>query len=139
MAGTAISITIDVDTSHLPTVEIDDDVIAQWIGSRLNDTRNTFIQHMSGGGGGRSYGRHTASAPGAYPATDSGRLAGSVDWQMTDTRQGTLDSDVEYAGYLTTGTTHMAPRKMLADALQEVLAARPETDELKAAVKVETK
>lgn len=110
------------------TVKIDDDVIEAWIDERLNDARNTFIGHMGGGG---------PSSPGDYPKTDTGRLANSVDYQMTDARSGVLYSDIEYAGYLTDGTKHMAPRLMLGDALDEVMGARPNTDELAKAVKFE--
>ena len=136
-----LTITISQNLSNPIGAGIDDAVIGEWIEQRLNDARNTFIQHMSGGGGGQSYrrgkqGHHQASAPGDYPATDSGRLANSVDYQVTGPREGKLFSDIEYAAYLTDGTSKIAPRKMLVDALDEVMAARPNTDELAQAVKI---
>lgn len=130
-------ITIQLELEGMPTeAVIEDDVISAWIEARLNDGRNTFIQNVSrGGGSGHRYGNHTASAPGEYPATDTGRLVNSVDYQMHNPREGALVSDVKYAEYLTDGTQFMAPRKMLADALAEALAARPASDDLAKAVK----
>jgi len=131
---TAISVTVTVSGDVRP--RIDDSVIAAWIDARLNDGRNTFITNASrGGGGGRQYGRHRASAPGEYPATDSGRLVNSVDSQMNSDYEGELFSDVEYGRYLAGGTSRMAPRKMLYEALTEALDARPDFDALTAAVK----
>lgn len=139
MAG--IAITIDMDMDRIEAV-IDEEVISAWIEDRLNDARSHFIQSASrGGGGGRVYRQHgklhRASAPGEYPATDSGRLVSSVDYEMAGPFEGHLQSDVEYALYLTTGTSKMAARKMLADALEDVLKARPATDELAQAVTFE--
>lgn len=109
--------------TELPEAEIDDDIIAEWIEDRLNDGRNEFIRAMGRPGNG-------PSAPGEYPKTDGGRLANSVDYQMTGTRMGTLGSDVIYALYLTTGTQKMAPRKMFVEALDDALKRRPENDKL---------
>jgi len=126
-----VTTTITVKVSGKITAKIDDAIIAEWIDDRLNDGRNVFVTSASrGGGGGRVYGKHRASAPGEYPATDSGRLANSVDSEMTGPRSGALFSAVEYAGFLTSGTSKMAPRKMLADALHEALSQRPASDEL---------
>lgn len=127
----------------VPNPHIDDEVIAAWIEERLNDGRNTFIRHMSGSHSGRTYrrgksGSHTASAPGDWPATDSGRLASSTDYQMTGPREGTLGSDIEYAVYLTLGTYKMGPRQMYQEALQEVMDQRPAGDELAKAVTLDT-
>ena len=133
MAGVSVSVTVEV--GHL-SAEIDDDVIADWIESRLNDGRNTFIMHMSDGGHGYAYGDHVASAPGEYPQTWGGALANSPTPEMHGSRSGSLTSDLEYAGYLTTGTTIMEPRQMFAEALREVIDARPETDVLRGAVKI---
>jgi len=135
MAG--VSVTITVDVGDLPTVSIDEDVIADWIEGRLNDARNVFIQHMTEGGSGITYGDHVASAPGEYPQSWDGGLINSPMPEMHGTRSGSLTSDLIYAGYLTTGTTKMAPRQMFAEALDESISARPEEDALRAAVKIE--
>jgi len=128
----SVSVTIDIDEMHVP--KIDEAAVGRWIESRLNDARNRFIQRVSrGGGAGRIYrhgkrSQHHASAPGEYPATDSGRLVNSVHYEMRGPYSGALVSDVGYAGFLTEGTVRMAPRKMLADALHEVLESNPRKD-----------
>jgi len=133
------SVRITVVLTGVPDAEISDEIISEWIENRLNDGRNVFIQHASrGGGGGRVYGSHRASAPGEYPATDSGRLVNSVDAELLSAREGQLHSDVAYASYLTTGTSHMAPRQMLREALEEAISARPNPEELAKAVRFTT-
>lgn len=128
--------TITVELHNLPTPMIDDRVISGWIERRLNDARNTFIRNVSrGGGGGRLYGKHRASAPGEYPATGTGRLVNSVHFQMNSPREGVLDSDLVYADYLTGGTQYMLPRRMLGDALSDVIRTRPEFDKLAGAAR----
>jgi len=122
MADVTVRITVDV--SNLPTVAIDEGVITSWIDNRLNDARNYFISNASG---------PSPSSPGDWPGADTGRLIGSIDYEASG-REGSLFSEVEYAGYLTTGTSKMAARKMLPDALDESLSARPELAELAKAV-----
>jgi len=140
------TINISVDLEDLPIPTISDDAISTWIEARLNDARNLFIQRVSrGGGGGRTYRRgrgrvHRASAPGEYPATDTGRLVNSVAFEMHGPRSGSIFSDLEYAKYLAEGTgggERMAARRMLADALREVLESRPNTDPLARAARLE--
>jgi len=135
MAGVSVSVNVQLPAL---SAEIDEEVITGWIEDRLNDGRTTFIQHMTEGGSGIDYGGHIASAPGEYPQTWGGALSGSVMPEMHGTRSGSLISDLIYAGYLTTGTKKMAPRQMFAEAVQEVIDARPETDALRGAVKIVT-
>jgi hypothetical protein len=115
-----VSISLVADVDRVLSVRVDDAKITAYIGARLNDARNHFIRNMSGGG---------PSLPGDFPKTDTGRLAASVDFDV-GFREGSLFTDVEYARFLVTGTRHMAERKMLADALEEIMDARPATDEL---------
>jgi hypothetical protein len=124
--ATSISVTVTSRVNPEVDPHIDDEIIAEWIEGRLNDGRNRFITSMGSGP------RH--SAPGAYPNQQTGALAGSVNYQMTGPREGELFSDIEYAGYLAGGTDKMAKRKMLWEAFEESLAARPETDQLARAV-----
>ena len=119
-----ITVTIKIDVSNLPQVVIEEPLITSWIENRLNDARNYFVSNASG---------PSPSAPGAWPGADTGRLIGSIDYQASG-REGELFSEVDYAGYLTTGTSKMAARKMLPDALDESLSARPELAELAKAV-----
>src|SRR5262249_29267012 len=140
---TMAQVNISVQLDDLPTPAISDDEISTWIEARLNDARNLFIQRVSrGGGGGQVYRRgtrrqHRASAPGEYPATDSGQLAHSVAYEMHGPRDGSLFSDVSHARYLPEGTADMAARRMLADALTEVLENRPRGDVLASAARIE--
>jgi len=139
---TGLKVTASIDS--VPTVRLSDDAVAAWLRGRLNDGRNVFIKHMQrGGGGGRVYRRgnrwHRASAPGEYPVTDRGRLVQHVDYQISGPHEGQLYSDLDYAEYLAFGTRRgLEPRAMLAEALVEVLHARPNTDELARCVVVTT-
>jgi hypothetical protein len=124
MANFTVSIRFDID--KLPTVEVDEGKLQSWLEGRLNDARNTFVRHVSRGGG--------PSSPGEYPATDSGRLVSSTDYQIESSRHGSLGAAVEYAGYLMHGTRKMAKRQMFPEALDETLGSRPQLEELAAAV-----
>jgi hypothetical protein len=134
------ALSVHITLRNLPQPLIDEAQITAWVEGRLIDARNEFIMNVSrGSGGGRRYGNHVASLPGGYPVTDTGRLVNSVDMQMHGPREGALVSDVQYAAYLTDGTKFMAPRKMLKDALSDVLDRRPASEELaKAATLTQT-
>lgn len=63
---------------------------------------------------GRWYGKHQASAPGEAPATDTGRLIKSIQWQIFN--QGLaaeVGSPLFYASFLEDGTRKMDPRPWL--------------------------
>lgn len=138
-----VSVNLSFDLDDLPEPKVDDEAISTWIEARLNEARNLFVQRVSrGGGGGRVYRRgrhitHRASGPGEYPATDQGRLVNSIATQMHGPREGSIFSDLEYSRYLTEGTAHMSARRMLRDALLEVLENVPGTDRLANAAKIE--
>lgn len=121
-----ITVTVTTKSDGI-NAHIDDATITAWIEERLNDARNRFITSMGSGG---------HSAPGAYPNQQTGALASSVDSEMTGAREGHLFSDIEYAGYLAEGTSKMAKRKMLWEAMTETIDERPETDQLAEAVKI---
>jgi hypothetical protein len=143
-----------VTVSQVPKASIDGNAVRRWISGRLNDTRNRFILQMARGPGGGKVHRkgktvHVASKAGEYPLTDSGRLWGSVGGQdygqawfrgTVEAEEegpftGSIYSNLQYASFLEEGTAHMAARRMLGDALAEMLDSRPEADELaKAAV-----
>lgn len=121
------SISIRVEVSPEITCKVDDDKIEAWIEARLDDAANTFKTNASG---------PSPSAPGAWPGLRTGQLVSSIETEATG-REGELSSNLDYAGYLTTGTSKMAARKMLGDALDESLSARPELAELAEAVTFE--
>ena len=70
---------------------------------------------------GRSYGNHTASAPGQPPAIDTGRLVGAIVagpvTQEGGDVVGSIRANTEYAAALQTGTEKMAARPFLDTAL----------------------
>ena len=53
---------------------------------------------------------HTASAAGEAPATDTGRLASSVDFKREGPMSATVGSQVAYAAMLEFGTSRIDPR-----------------------------
>lgn len=131
-----VSISIELD--DLPMPAVDEDRIQTWIGARLNDATNLFKQRVQRGQGTGKYHRRGGkrrSAPGEYPVTeagtaDAGTLANWVSWEIVGPREGVLYNDAPYARYLVEGTIYMEPRKMMRDALEEVLLDRPDPDGL---------
>lgn len=98
-----------------------EDVVMETITDLVMDTQAFAIQGIQGGGGGRVYEKysprrtHRASAPGAYPATDTGRLASSVRVIMPTAASlsGEVGTEVKYGAWLEFGTSRMAARPWL--------------------------
>lgn len=73
---------------------------------------------------GRVYSRrgveHTASAPGEPPASDTGRLVGSIraDYTRLGDLAGVVRASTEYAAHLEYGTQNMEPRPFMRPALE---------------------
>lgn len=65
---------------------------------------------------------HRASAPGEPPATDTGRLAGSIRVQESGGPQAAVEAQVDYAIHLEFGTRHMAARPFMTPATAANLA-----------------
>ena len=63
------------------------------------------------------YGRHTASAPGEPPATDTGALASSIA-RVSGKPGAAVGTALEYGKHLEFGTTDMKPRPWLFPALE---------------------
>lgn len=61
---------------------------------------------------------HQASAPGQAPMTDTGRLAGSIYFDL-DPMAATVGSRLAYAHYLEFGTRNMRPRPIWVKTAQE--------------------
>lgn len=105
---------------------------ARFLRAVADESERAFRKGMRSRKSGRRYlkpgGRvHIASAPGEYPAVDTGRLMASIrtDVSRTESRIGT---GMHYAIYLRRGTRFMARRRMSDDALMEGLrAARAKT------------
>lgn len=81
---------------------------------------------------GRIYGNHQASAPGEAPASDTGRLASSIDYKREGRMSASVGSDLAYAAMLEFGTTKVEPRPAWIPAVE---AARDKyIDRLEAAI-----
>ncbi len=81
---------------------------------------------------GQVYGNHQASAPGEAPATDTGRLASSIDYKREGRMSASVGSDLAYAAMLEFGTTKVEPRPAWIPAVE---AARDKyIDRLEAAI-----
>jgi hypothetical protein len=97
-----------------------EDVIVDAITDLVTDTHAFAVQGIAGGPkGGRTYVRggvaHTASAPGQYPATDSGILVGSVRMELPTEadKTGRVGTRIAYGPMLEFGTSRMAARPWL--------------------------
>jgi len=102
-----------------------DDVVIEAINDIATDTHALAVSGIShSGGGGRTYEKyeprrtHTASAPGAYPSADTGRLSTNVridglNLATPAKMTATVGTDVKYGAYLEFGTSRMAARPWL--------------------------
>lgn len=59
------------------------------------------------------YKNHQASAPGEYPANETGAYRKSLGFEVRGGRQMEFGSDSEYGAYLEKGTSRMGPRPTL--------------------------
>ena len=66
----------------------------------------------------RKRGYHQASAPGEFPANDTGRLLASMK-RSVSSDEAKIGTNMFYAKYLREGTRKMARRKMSDDAIKE--------------------
>lgn len=103
----------------------DDALIQRWLQEVGDKTHGYFRARMEASRGGRVYRRRggaiaRASAPGAFPAVQSGNLRGSIRKRVTS-REVEIGTSMFYSKFLKHGTRKMAKRKMSSDALREVL------------------
>ena len=107
-------------------------VTTSWLRRVRDEATSTFRAGMLGPHTGRIYyrrrGRHQASAPGEYPAKDTGRLLASLKGQSTP-QEAVIGTNMPYSKYLREGTRKldgtrlMMRRKMSDNALREGRAA----------------
>jgi phage gpG-like protein len=94
-------------------------VIEETIFDLATETQALAIQGINRGGSGQTYEKynprrtHTASAPGQYPATDTGRLASSVRVDVQGPTAYVVGTNVAYGPMLEFGTVKMAARPWL--------------------------
>ncbi|HEV8035859.1 HK97 gp10 family phage protein [Yoonia sp.] len=83
-------------------------------------------RYQRGPASGRTYEKynprrtHTASAPGEAPATDTGRLASSVNFKREGAMSATVGSEIVYAAMLEFGTARIAPRPAWVPAVEAI-------------------
>lgn len=63
---------------------------------------------------------HTASAPGQSPASDTGRLANSIEFDQVNVMTATVGSKLVYAAALEFGTEHIEPRPAWVPAVEKI-------------------
>lgn len=102
--------------------KLDEKVIQRYLHGVAVAVEKTFIEGMRSPKSGQWYWRrsrwHQASAPGEYPAIDTGRLLGSLHSELTQ-RSAEIGTNMFYSKYLREGTRRMARRKMSDNAMQE--------------------
>jgi hypothetical protein len=98
--------------------------VRRFIEDAANESEDAFKSGMRSRKSGRVYrirGRsHKASAPGEYPARETGALFRSIRTRISN-RGFAIGTTKDYAIYLREGTRKMARRRMSDDALQEGL------------------
>ena len=92
-----------------------------WLNKIANDAVTIFKKGMRGPHSGRVYRGKRSSSPGEYPASQSGRLIGSIRKQVT-ANEATIGSNVAHSIYLRNGTSKMKRRKMSDNAMAESIA-----------------
>lgn len=102
------------------------EVVRAWLKTVTSHAQRVFTAGLLGRHSGQIYyrrrGRHQASAPGEYPASDSGNLLASMRTKTTAT-EATIGTNMFYSRFLRYGTKKMARRKMSDDAIKEGAAA----------------
>lgn len=90
-----------------------DAAIQGWLQRIADASKAAFSGGMGSGG---------PSAPGAWPNSQTGGLKGSIQTEVTSNSM-TIGTSMPYSGFLRSGTSKMARRKMSDNALQEGMAA----------------
>ena len=100
--------------------ELSDDLLVDTINDVAMDTQNEAVRGIQRGpANGRTYKRgtvtHTASAPGQFPMSDTGRLASNVESILATPAniRAKVGTNIIYGAYLEFGTSKMAARPWL--------------------------
>ena len=117
--------------------EISQQAVIDTINDVAMQTHETSVQGIQRGpASGRTYTRgtvtHTASAPGEYPMSDTGRLASNVIFNLATGSNPTasVGTNISYGAYLEFGASKMAARPWLLPSFKQSVATIGE--ELKA-------
>jgi hypothetical protein len=102
--------------------EMDPDVFKRYLQLVAKESENAFKRGANRFKTGRIYrynGRDVqASGPGDWPAKRSGALLGSIQTRVL-AKEVEIGTNISYGPYLAGGTSKMAKRKMMKEALQE--------------------
>lgn len=85
--------------------------------------QKTRTEIMNGSKSGRTYGGHTASAPGEYSAFLTGAHLQSVDYNVQGPWNFEFGAGMDYSVFLETGTSKMEPREDLGQSVRSEEAA----------------
>lgn len=114
-----------------------EEVVEDTITDLVLDTHQKAVDGIQRGPKtGRVYRRgtvaHQASSPGQYPATDTGRLASNVRFELPQggNMVGRVGTNIQYGAYLEFGTSRMAARPWLLPSFEKAKVGV--TKELKA-------
>lgn len=117
--------------------DLSDELLVDTINDVAMDTQNEAVRGIQRGpANGRTYKRgtvtHTASAPGQFPMSDTGRLASNVESILATPAniQAKVGTNIVYGAYLEFGTSKMAARPWLQRSFRQ--AAEGVAKELKA-------
>lgn len=108
--------------------KVSETVVVDTINDLAMDTHEKAVRGIQRGpASGQTYKRgartHTASAPGEYPMSDTGRLASSVQFTVaTKTKpQAIVGTNIVYGPYLEFGTSKMSARPWLMPSFQKAV------------------
>jgi hypothetical protein len=100
----------------------DEAVLRRFLRGAADESEDAFKKGMQSKKHGKIYNRrgrrHQSSAPGEYPAIESGRLFASIDTRV-DARSMEIGTSMFYSKWLRGGSRIMERRKMSDNALQE--------------------
>ena len=128
----AIRVNLGIHTDKPIVAYVDDQVIRSWIMDRMEASIKLFRQKMH---------KPSPSAPFSYPANVSGNMSSGIQGPFLYGLTGRVDQSArnkqgtDYVPFHLRGTSRMASRKLVGDALKEVLRARPRRDFLASAAK----
>lgn len=111
-------------------VGVDEEVVRGWIKGRMSAAIDLFRSEMN---------KASPSAPFTYPARVTGNLSAGIRGPFLYGFVGRVDMSasnsrgVDYVPYLRKGTSRMQSRKLVNDALFEILKSAPQKKELASA------
>jgi hypothetical protein len=117
-AGVSARVTVQIDLSLADGLS--QAAVERGVRAATIDAKGLLVDILSQPGRGRAYTRgtvtHVASAPGAAPAPDTGRLRNSTQGEVfaaSDGALGIVSVNTEYAAALELGTEKIAPRPFI--------------------------